>query len=167
MPIRNTLLVFIIPFALLISCASEEDETQSDELTRPVCTGFGLRDVTNQYLGSIGVPNNKLTTEKDFQYVLRVFPIPAAQVIQMAFDKEGGKKAWISAADISNDLAEEPILSGMLNANPGIEPLLYGSTSEDGMTFDISALPSGTYRLYVRYNNELFWENIIINRDNK
>jgi len=163
---RRPLLVSLSFFLsiFLISCGGENDYS-TGELTRPVCTGFALRDDAGQFIGSIGVPNNKVTTSRNNEYVLMAFPIPSMQFIRMVFEKTGTKKAWITGADVANDIAEEPVLNGTSALNAGGTPLLYGSTSGDELSFDLSTLPEGAYRLYVRYNEELYWENIIVTND--
>ncbi|HEY3404764.1 MAG TPA: hypothetical protein VGK59_15345, partial [Ohtaekwangia sp.] len=126
---RKILLV-LVPLFILLSCDPETD-TNTRESEAPVCTGFAYRDLNNVYLGSVGVPNNKLISDADQKWVMRVYPIPALNNIQIEFDKPGKKTAWITAAEVIDELCTEPVLREKPALRVGNHALAFGVTTEN------------------------------------
>jgi hypothetical protein len=158
---RFLLPIFIMFFFL--SCGEESEQLRTGELVSPICTGFGYKSSSNQFLGNVGVVNNNLTGINR-SIALSVFPIPASDVLNVSYNSNELKQIWLVRANVSQDVSNQ---NNFLNAqviSVGGEPIISikGFTEEE-LLIDVSRLAKGYYRLYLKTQKDLLWENLIVN----
>ncbi len=148
-------------FFFLLAC-EQSDNLRSGELVAPVCTGFSFRDANNVPMGRIGEPNNKLTSTNGL-ITMYAFPIPASNQINIITNSSSNKKIWITQAQAT---AEVMSSLNYLNASfqvVGGSPLIgFNNVPATEVMINVSFLPKGIYRLYIQVDQELLWENLII-----
>ena len=154
---------FILGVSLLISCGNEDTQLRTGELVIPVCTGFEFKDNINTSRGHIGIPNNNLMSS-DKQFSLAVFPIPTVNEISVEINYPGSKQIWITQAQVGTELNQSLsyLNASVIAVGGGPVISLANTTSQQIQINNLFALPRGYYRLYVKIENELLWENLIL-----
>lgn len=154
---------FILGVSLLISCGNEDTQLRTGELVIPVCTGFEYKDVNNVSLGRVGIPNNNLVSS-DKQFVLAVFPIPAVNDFTVEINYPGSKQIWLVRAQGGTELNQSLNFLNALVIAAGGAPVdsRANITNQQIQFYNLAYLPRGYYRLYVKFENELLWENLIL-----
>lgn len=162
-------LAWIALTALCFTACSRADEDilRSSNLGGEVITGFQYTDALGTLLNTVGNPNNK-TSETTSQYSYRsfVYPIPARYSISVSvFGIQNSQvvNAWIVTAKVDNRLYQQKMIGNASAIVVQGTPLLQQQvTGQDLLSFDISSLPEGAYRLYVKIDDVLLWDNILV-----
>jgi hypothetical protein len=156
--------ILFFAFGLTISCNKDGIQLRTGELEIPVCTGFNYKDNSNQSVGKVGQPNNNLiSTAKQFSLI--VYPIPSAESFSVIVNYNGVKQIWLTRARVSTELNQSlNYLNAPLITVGGAPIFSIANATNQEFRIDVSALSSGYYRLYVMVENELLWENLIINQ---
>lgn len=148
----------------LASC-TEEVEFRSSNLGTEVITGFQYRDGTGGLRQKVGQPNTKTSSENGLCHLL-VYPIPTRDFINITFlgnKADQPVRGWITAATVDNVLYQNVTLGNGAFVVVQGEPLAEIEFRTDRpVTFDLSDLPAGAYRLYAKTGDDLLWENILI-----
>jgi hypothetical protein len=163
MKVKLKLTLFFSVMAALVSCTQETEELRTGELHIPTCTGFNYKDNFNQLRGIIGVPNNKLVSNIN-SFTLSVYPIPAQNNVKVIINNNSSKKIWLTQAQVSGELNYNlNYLNAPLLVVGGSPLISFNNVTEDQLVIDISFLPQGYYRLYVKVDDQILWENLILN----
>lgn len=168
---RIHLLFFIISFITINSCTKEETDIRLSEFEPPTITGFILKNELGESIKRIGVPNVKLGNESNdwtSPYYFTQYPNPSIDIIFIHFRTPADgelKKIWITQANVDNQFGGGFI--GINNANNmvvGGSPLFQAETTSNSMHINLSWLPEGYYRIYIKVSEHLLYDNLIIYR---
>lgn len=168
---KNYVLLFIIGFLFIFSCTKKDTEIRLSEFEPPTITGVNFRGFDGSDYGSIGVPNIKQGNESnDFMsdYYFTFYPNPSAERIFVYIKtpaKEEIKKLWIVQANWDDQVPEDWIgLNLATNMTVGGSPLYQAEFTSGGIAIDLSYFPQGYYRIYLKVNEHLLYDNLIINK---
>lgn len=161
-------------FALLITvghgCSKTDDQPiRLSEMETPALTGFVVRDVTGNPIGTIGSPNISTRiegTSGNAEYSIIAYPNPCKNMLALMIQSpnpNAAKKIWLVKGKPDAALANSGIDLGMNTAIVGGQPLFQATTVATNLTLDVSSFPGGYYRLYVKVEDRLLYENLIIN----
>lgn len=168
---RIHLLFYIILFIAVTSCTKEDTETRLPEFDAPKLTGFILKTDFGEIYKTIGVPNIKWGNEsndRNSPYYFSIYPNPCFDLLFVHFKTpaEGElKKIWIVQANVENQVAGAFI--GINNANNivvGGSPLFQAETTSNSIHLNLTLLPEGYYRIYIKVGEHLLYDNLIIYR---
>jgi hypothetical protein len=144
------------------SCSTNSDQLRQGEFSVPVCTGFNLKNGENVPYGIIGVPNNKLASDDKLK-LLAAFPIPTKYTLSISTNILSNKKIWLTKAVINSNLNNNIYYFNSPFQVVGGAPIIYlNDVSDQEIAINVSSLPKGYYRLYLKSDEDLLWENIII-----
>jgi hypothetical protein len=159
---RKTIFIFI--FLAILSASCEKEETSMPvNLYAPVIHGYfqtnGYGDkirMVGSYDMKISVPSLNSSPKS---ICINSFPNPCNKFIIVYIGGAGIlKKIWIVPANYSNGSAS------LLNANflsvQG-QPVFSYETTEDGLEIDMSRYKYKYYRVYVKIDDILLWDNIV------
>lgn len=166
----NKTLFFALFLTLLLGCSKSDDNTiRLSDMETPALTGFSIRDVTGNPIGTIGSPNINTRiegTSGNAEYSIIAYPNPCKSMLALMIQSpnpNAAKKVWIVKGKVDAALANSGIDLGMNTAIVGGQPLLQATTVATDLILDVSSLPNGYYRLYVKVEDRLLYENLIIN----
>lgn len=158
---RFLLPIFIMFFFL--SCGEDPEQLRTGELVSPICTGFGYKSSSNQFLGNVGVVNNNLIASNKLSR-LAVFPIPASEYLTVSLNTNEPKNIWLVRANASQEISKQISFLNAQVISVGGEPIIsIKDFTEEELLIDVSRLAKGYYRLYLKIQKDLLWENLIVN----
>ena len=169
-PFINRLLFLFGSLILLGGCSkTDEDIPRLSDINTPILTGFTLRDDLGVKMRVVGVPNvvNSIYSNdiKNPDYEITFFPNPAFQFGYLDIKTPQSntlKKVWIVKGKTDDTSPNASIDMGMQNGIIGGQPLLHIQTRDNVLEFQ--DLPDGYYRIYVKVDSKLLYENIIIKK---
>jgi hypothetical protein len=165
-------LVVFITF-IFIGCTKEEADFRLPQFEVPVIHGYFARDAAGSHMGIYGYdrPNVNLGDHSDFRqarYFFMFFPNPthnSVGIYAKSPDESEVKKLWITRAvlrppfDVGTVWADDKN-----NFIAGGAPLLQREFTGENIYLDLTDLPNGYYRIYVKINNLLLYDNLVIDR---
>lgn len=158
---------FFISFIILIlseGCNKViDDDFRTSELQAPTITGFYLTNEYGEYIGVKGVPNVKNSVNNQTKMVVYPNPCRVSFTISTFMDNQI-KQCWIVRGN--TDFGDEGIIidNGMVNSKIGGMPLLKTEFFSRDVSFDVSLLDPGYYRVYLKTESHLLYDNIVINK---
>jgi hypothetical protein len=171
----KTKLLFLFSALIFITgCTKEEADFRDGGFEIPVIHGYHARDETGNSQGryGYGIPNVKLGDDANFwdsRFFLTIFPNPIHNFLTVMMktpDVNDVKKLWISRAIMRPPFEYGTILTDdKNNFIAGGSPLLQVEFTGDSAFLDLTALPNGYYRVYVEVNGEVFYDNLVVDRD--
>lgn len=168
---KSHLLYLIILFITINSCTKKDTEIRLSEFESPTITGFILKDEVGEIFKRIGVPNIKLGSESNewtSPYYFSIYPNPSIERIHVYIKtpaEEELKKVWITQANVDNQVAGDFIgINNAYNINIGGSPLVHAETTSNSVSINLSTLPEGYYRIYIKVSEHLLYDNLIIYR---
>jgi len=163
----RTIITMLLLSGLFYSC-NKDATTSFSNFQTPIVTGFAFTDASGNHTGQIiGNPNTNLGGGPLGGPLLLVFPNPANKFVYATIGNYGSSNAefWIVPAlyDATPNYS---------NIDIGSNSLIVGSyavmqiTSSDKriVLLDAGNLSSGYYRVYCRYGDNIYWDNLIIEK---
>lgn len=136
----------------------------SDIYDPPVIKGYYLRDDSNTPLGIKGTPNVKISdnTGQSGAFEMSIYPNPCRFNFYIDGNSNQLKECWIVAGvyDESNEtysIDEEQTIR-----DKEIESLINMDFSSKYKNIDISSFESGYYRVYMKIDDVLYYDNLEI-----
>lgn len=153
--------VFYACFVLLaLSCSSDSDSA-TDQTAIDLVTGVTFRQTPDDLPQTFGNPNVRVNG----QFVL--YPNPAHQVILLQ-SQEPISAVWIVPAH-AEKIYQSVDFSAVLNASTYSEATLnshatlsLSGQSNNTITMTIDSLTEGYYRIFVKINGALYWDNLYV-----
>jgi len=165
----NTL-YFVIMLFVMISCNKDNDKEEELSSMEQI-SGFECRNYEGSSIGSYGGKvnhyiGNKDILEGEIKYFV-VFPIPAENrlnVFGTGFDTTQLLKVWLKQARFEGVLPDN-FNQSTLESQPytGDRRLLQLELMANDFQLDFEEIPNGYYRLYIEIEEDLYYENIIVN----
>jgi hypothetical protein len=160
----------MIPF--IISCSKEDNELRLSDFNLPIINGYYLRDFRANYAGSVGIPNVQLGNSTDFNnsiYYFSFYPNPCSEGLCAIYIKTPKsneiKKLWITPAIFNNQSSNCSIdLNNSSNVFIGGSPVFQTEFTSNNLTVDLSKISNGYYRIYLKVNGYLLYDNLVINK---
>ncbi|MEZ5042467.1 MAG: hypothetical protein R2828_21380 [Saprospiraceae bacterium] len=168
---KNQIIKIAILLLLLATACGEKDQVVISALETPVLTGYHLRDYNGQGLGNVGAPNTKWgNNPADFSasdIFFIPFPNPSTELIRVAIVTTKASQAELSITPavyeedsaVPNFVGAELISAGGRPVKTLKVTLVEGSNNFAIGTAD---LPDGYYRIYLKVEELLLWDNLLI-----
>lgn len=154
--------VLITFTTLMSSCSASDEPLRLGETNSPICTGFNFKNGENAPYGIVGIPNNKLLSDDKLK-LLAAYPIPAKFTLGIITNISSNKKIWLTKAVISSSLNNNIYYFNSPFQIVGGAPIIsLNDVLDQEITINVANLPKGYYRLYLKTDDDLLWENIII-----
>jgi hypothetical protein len=168
-----TLFLMIISF---ISCNKKDSEMRLSSLQTPVITGYQMRDIVGCIMSNIGDPNIKLIDGSNkYSFVSYPNPVSGNFMISMKTPADSMlKQIWITPAVYKGDGNTISASDPNIFVAGGFPILEYETYSDDlyismtkpntgdSLGFNGIPFPDGFYRIYVKVNNTLLWDNLYL-----
>jgi hypothetical protein len=163
-------------FALIsvFGCTKEEADFRVPEFEIPVIHGYFARDINGNGMGAFGYakPNVNLGDKSslhDSNYYIIAFPNPMhdfLNVITKSPDENEVKKLWITRAILRPPFDNGTVLTDSWNNFvAGGSPLLQVEFTQKNVFLDLTELANGYYRVYLKVNDLLLYDNLVIDRE--
>jgi len=167
---KTYLLVLCIGSIIVLSCTKKNEELRLSDFNIPTIKGYYLRDFYGDNLGLVGTPNVKLGDAVDQQhskYYFSFYPNPCTEDICAIYTKSPVskeiKKIWISQAiwnaQGSYDFTD---INNTNNLVVGGSPIFQAEITSANLKVDLSSFPNGYYRIYLKVNDYLLYDNLVI-----
>ncbi|NTW33629.1 MAG: hypothetical protein HGB12_13590 [Bacteroidetes bacterium] len=179
--------IFLI-ITSIISCNKKDSEIRLPSFQTPIVTGYQMRDIVGNFMCNVGNPNIKLgNNSNDYstsEYYMSCYPNPVHEsgifsiYIKTPTDSIL-KQIWVTPA--TNDGEENansntdltllfaggcPIFELETYLNHIYVPMVKSSVHDSlGTPINGVSYPSGFYRVYVKVNNILLWDNIYLSNN--
>jgi hypothetical protein len=171
---KTNLAAFIIALISVFGCTKEEADLRVPEFEIPVIHGYFARDVIGNNMGvyGYGKPNVNLGDKSNYHdsdYFVTMFPNPMhnfLSVMAKSPDENEVKKLWITQAILRPPFGTGIVSTdGWNNFVAGGSPLLQMEFTENNVHLNLTDLPNGYYRVYIKVNGHLLYDNLVIDRD--
>jgi hypothetical protein len=154
-------ILFILILIMALSCNNDETETQTDKTALSLVTGVNFRETgdPNEIPRQLGNPNI-LVNNKLFLY-----PNPAIENVYISA-QENVTDVWLVPANpekIHQELNFNSILNTKLYSEQSIissSNLSLNGQSSKSIGINIGKLPTGYYKVFVKINGEIYWDNL-------
>ena len=155
--------ITILILILLLSKCNGSDSNPINETELNLITGLNLIDNSGQSAGKFGNPN-VFTNNR-----LSVYPIPASQRIYIkSGPNERINAVWIIPANAEN-IYQQTDFNSILNNETynenQIKPIAeieFLELNTSYISLNLKNLKPGYYRIFMKIENSLYWENIYI-----
>ena len=151
-------LLFLVFFVLAIACNSDENN-QPAKTAQNLVTGINMRQNFDDTMYTLGNPN-VLTGGK-----FVIYPNPANDVV-IVMAEENISDVWIVPANADKIYQDEDFTSilnsGLYTAQSIVSNAQYSLNGQSAMNtdLDISNLEEGYYRIFVKIDGEIYWDNL-------
>lgn len=165
-------LLFLSTLMLTLSC-SKESEIRLSEFEIPIITGFELRDVQGQTMGIYGIPNIKLGNESNSynsEYFFSLYPNPCTDICTVyikAPNSNAAKYVWIVQAQYRDNNTTILMNLGTNSIYVGGTPLIETEFTTNNIVVDLSSLSEGYYRMYLKVDDLILFDNLVITNNKK
>jgi len=164
----NFLIIMIVSM-IINSCTKENEDMRLSDFSIPTINGYYGRDGQGSPLGRMGIPNTKSYDGIDYYsstYRFSFIPNPVRTLctvfVEAPVSKEI-KKLWITSAIWNNQVTDEwTDLNTTHNIVVGGFPVYQTEFTSDHLMLDLSILPEGYYRIYLKVNDCLLYDNLVI-----
>jgi len=158
-------LTLILALLLFISCSSDENNSSSNETDIGLVTGINLRDSGSLPIGQLGNPN--VFTNNQFT----LYPNPPARVLGL-LSTEKMTDIWLTPAS-AKKIYQQTDFSTVLNSNLYAETQIESTAALEFLNLNatrinlnLENLNAGYYKVFVKINGALYWENIFVPDNN-
>jgi hypothetical protein len=161
--------IWVILLFFIIGCTKEEGSFRTSEFETPKISGYYCRTDRAILKDIVGVPN-VILEKKSLPYSLIVFPNPAENscMINLRPFSDGiNKKIWITPAEFEKPIPENAITLGMNNIRVGGMPVYQNEFTTEAIRINISSFEEGYYRVYLKVEGELFYDNLIVSKNSE
>jgi len=166
---RPYYLIFVISIPLIFSCTKAENYFRLSSFETPIIEGYNLRNLFGDYVGSVGNPNVK-NGDYDSEYFFRFYPNPAIENCYLYTKSPTTlslKKLWITMAQFGDRITNYSNNIGMNNFYIGGVPLIQIEFNGDNIQIDLSSLEEGYYRIYIKIDENILYDNLVIINSNQ
>lgn len=168
----SRLLILFITVVIVCGCTKENADIRLPDPGTPVVTGYYQRDLLGFDIAAIGNPNVNLHDSNDYlnQTSFFTYPNPSEGWISISIEspEENGRKLlWITPAMWNDQLSDDQIGLNAINVVVGGSPIFQAEFFSDYLAIDLSSLNDGYYRIYLKVNDCLLYDNLVINKLNK
>lgn len=173
---RKHLLFFLITILILNCCTKENTDLRLSDFKTPIIEGYYLRDLQGNSMGIIGYPNVKLSIGSSYinsTYYFSFYPNPCTEEFCAIYVKtpesQKSVKLWITRANFKNQVSNSSLdISNMNNLVIGGSPIFQTEiTTNQHNTINLSNFDNGYYRIYLKVDEYLLYDNLVIYRPNK
>lgn len=164
--IRMKRMTIILALLILISCSNDDENNNSTSETNiELVTGINIRN--SEFSAPIKLGNPNVLTNNQFI----AYPNPPAGALSLSAP-ENISDVWITSAnaekiyqqtDFSTILNSDLYAESEIELNAEIEAIDLNSTN---IVLNLENLSSGYYRVFVKINGTLYWDNIYIPESN-
>ncbi|MCK9447404.1 MAG: hypothetical protein M0Q41_00350 [Bacteroidales bacterium] len=165
---RIPILIFLFAIAIS-SCTKEDTELRLPDFTTPSIKGYYQRDFHGLSMGIVGNPNVRLGNGTDYTnstYYFVTYPNPSSDNVLFIYVKaptdHEKKLVWITPAYWDNQ-GSNYIINKDNYIIIGGHPYIQAEFTSDHLMIDVSLVPQGYYRIYLKVNDHLLYDNIVIN----
>ncbi len=171
---KTNLAALIHLIIFFFGCTKEEADFRLPEFEVPVIHGYFVRAENSLTVGYLGyaTPNVNLgdgATLETSNYYLLMFPNPIHNFLTVEIkspDKTEVKKLWITHAVLKPPLYSGTVLTdNWNNFVAGGSPVLQKKFTQNTVFLDLTDLPDGYYRLYIKVNDHLLYDNLVVDRE--
>lgn len=161
-------LTAIVITTILFSCSKNSAGFRLSNFETPIITGYEERDSNGSLIWQWGIPNIKTSislSPEEKQYIFAIFPNPCKNTCQIyvkSLSLNSIKKLWIVKAIADSESFTSPIALGMNNFEIGGSPVFQLEFTQEHLSVDINNLDEGFYRIYVKVDNHILYDNIVI-----
>jgi len=172
--IRACLGILIFALVAVSGCTKEEADFRIADFATPFIHGYFARDEAGNPMGVYGYaqPNVNLGDKSSFyesNYYVTIFPNPTHNYLSVytkSPEPNQMKKLWITPAILRPPFENGAVLTDSWNNFvAGGYPLLQLKFMENNAYLDLTDLPNGYYRLYLKVNDQLLFDNLVIDRE--
>ncbi|WP_353778896.1 hypothetical protein [Winogradskyella sp. 3972H.M.0a.05] len=159
-------LALILTLLLLVSCNNDDENNNiTSETQIDLVTGINVRQ--DEFSTPIQLGNPNVFTNNQFI----TFPNPATEALSL-LSPQGITDVWIVPAN-ADKIYQETNFSSILNSDLYAETLIQQNTelgfsdlNSTNLILNLEDLSSGYYKVFVKINGSIFWENIYIAGNN-
>ena len=161
-------IILICQFLVLLGCTENDADFRLSDFNTPKISGFYLRNALAEPVGTIGIPNVRLGSSSNSSsslYYFTPYPNPCSNFCTFWIKSpvnNSVKKLWIVQAEFDHDIPGYSIDMGMNNIVVGGQPLFQAEFTENNLSIDVSNLYEGYYRVYLKIDDILLYDNLII-----
>jgi hypothetical protein len=138
-----------------------DDDFRTSELQSPTITGFYIINEYGENIGVKGVPNVKNSIDNKKKMVIYPNPCRFRFNIRTSLDNQI-KQCWIVRGYPNFGDEGNIIDNGMVTSKIGGLPLLQTEFFSNEVSCDVSSLGPGYYRVYLKTESHLLYDNIVI-----
>lgn len=161
---KRITLIFVL--LIIFSCSNNDDNNNSgSETNLELVTGINIRNSEYSTATQLGNPNVLVNS----QFV--AYPNPPNGILRI-LASENITDVWLIAAN-AKKTNQQTDFSSVLNSNLYPQSLIETNSQIDftdlntiNLTLNLENLNSGYYRLFVKINGALYWDNIYILENN-
>ena len=160
-------ITFLFSFLLFYSCSGNEDNLSLKSATDILLvTGINLKDNQGHNNVSLGNPN------VFGPWILKIYPNPVRDRLYISCrdSKCTLSDVWVISA-IADKIYQVTDFNLLLNSNTYEESqiesnaeLKFKNIDKPNMYFNAESLKEGYYKVFVKINGIVYWENILVNR---
>jgi hypothetical protein len=155
-------IIIILVVLFFVRCSKDDDMNNSEnQIDINLVSGINLINNFGIKTGEFGNPNILNNNNFDF------FPNPAIDILNL-YSMENVTKIWIRPANSSKNYLQtnfELILNSELYSENEIESgaeLKFIDSNLSGIKINLRSLEPGYYKLFVKANEKIYWENIFV-----
>ena len=170
---KKRFIFLLIPLLLLMSCNEEEPSLRLSEMETPLINGYYCRGENGDYKGVVCYPNVEIGSPSEGlqsgSYFL-IYPNPAENYLRINVKSsltESEKKLWITRAEFEKPIPNEALNLGMKNAAIGGMPIFQRRFDESSFIINLSSFSDGYYRVYLKVDEKLYYDNLVIFKNKK
>jgi len=167
---KNRLLFLLLTVLAFFSCTKEDNDLRLSDFNAPTIRGYYLRDYTGFDIGVVGNPNVKRISGFDYsssEYSFTFYPNPLSDFCNISLKipvNAQTVKLWITQASYCYDTSDNTIdINNTNNVVIGGSPLFQNEFPAGSMIgLNLSQLPDGYYRIYLKVDDCLLYDNLVI-----
>ncbi len=159
--------LFTLLILTSISCQKENGTVDTSSADIDLITGMEMTEITGTPIGSIGNPNV-------LNDAFAIYPNPTNEEISiLSLDQSDITDCWIikgNTKKMFQDIDFDNVLHSNLyteNELDGKALKLISDLEHYSIKLNLSDFESGHYRLFIKINGDIKWDNIYILRDNE
>lgn len=164
--------MFIGIVLILFSCTKKDDGIELSQVNIPEITGFHLRSDDGQSMGTIGVVNNKIQASgksDGMDCEILLYPNPVLFYGGVRIEKPAIRQrivVWVVVGRYNENIPYYYFDSNMMNMVAGGKAIFqrefYSDQAEVNVKFNDDLLHPGYYRVFVKIDDVLLYDNLIV-----
>lgn len=159
-------LIILLALNFLISCNKDNDDIKTANATNiDLVAGLHIRNSNDSEIIKLGNPN----VWNENQFI--IYPNPTAGALSLS-SNDRITDVWIIAAK-ANKTYQNTNFNLILNSNVYSESQIisnskfqFNNLNSSNVVLNLNDVNSGYYKVFVKINSKLYWENIYVPDDN-